>query len=155
MGRLQDSGWKLSDYALDDLRKGKKKWEDLTNNDWYYDITQKSVDVKLGMDITILSYENLVDVIVLIAGDSDFVPAAKQARIKGVGFILNPLRNNISPDLAEHIDGIQSFNIGVGLAEVLKVEPDGNPDWWREYQAKVLERREKRKQKPRRKKSRQ
>lgn len=155
MGRLQDSGWKLSDYALDDLRKGKKKWEDLTNNDWYYDITQKSVDVKLGMDITILSYENLVDVIVLIAGDSDFVPAAKQARIKGVDFILNPLRNNISPDLAEHIDGIQSFNIGVGLAEVLKVEPDGNPDWWREYQAKVLERREKRKQKPRRKKSRQ
>lgn len=155
MGRLQDSGWKLNENTLIALRKGTKKWEDLTNNDWYYDITQKSVDVKLGMDITILSYEKLVDVIILIAGDSDFVPAAKQARIKGVDFILNPLKNNISPDLAEHIDGIQSFSIGVGLADVLKVEPDGNPDWWREYQAKVLARKEKRNQKPRRKKSRQ
>lgn len=155
MGRLQDSGWKLTDNALDNLRKGVKKWEDLTNKDWYYDIKQKTIDVKLGMDITILSYEKLVDVIVLIAGDSDFVPAAKQARIRGVDFILNPLKNNISPDLAEHIDGIQSFSIGVGLAELLKVEPDGNPDWWREYQARVLARKEKRNQKPRRKKSRQ
>jgi len=72
-----------------------------------------------------------------------------------VDFILNPLKNNISPDLAEHIDGIQSFSIGVGLAEVLKVEPDGDPDWWREYKAKVLARKERRNQNPRRKKSRQ
>ncbi|ENZ7444457.1 TPA: NYN domain-containing protein, partial [Escherichia coli] len=28
------------------------------------------------MDITTLAYEKLVDVIVLVAGDSDFVPAA-------------------------------------------------------------------------------
>ena len=70
-------------------------------------------------------------------------------------FILNPLKQEISHDLAEHIDGIQSFSIGVGLAEVLKVEPDGNPDWWIEHKAKVSARKEKRNQKPRRKKSRQ
>lgn len=155
MGRLQSTDWRLNEQTLKALRQGKKKWEDLTNDDWYYEITQKSVDVKLGMDITILSYEKLVDVIVLIAGDSDFVPAAKQARIKGVDFILNPLKQEISHDLAEHIDGIQSFSIGVGLAEVLKVEPDGNPDWWIEHKAKVSARKEKRNQKPRRKKSRQ
>ncbi|WP_250394640.1 NYN domain-containing protein [Escherichia coli] len=40
------------------------------------------------MDITTLAYEKLVDVIVLVAGDSDFVPAAKHARIKGIDFIL-------------------------------------------------------------------
>ena len=155
MGRLQSTDWRLNEQTLKALRQGKKKWEDLTNDDWYYEITQKSVDVKLGMDITILSYEKLVDVIVLIAGDSDFVPAAKQARIKGVDFILNPLKQEISHDLAEHIDGIQSFSIGVGLAEVLKVEPDGNPDWWIEHKAKVSARKEKKNQKPRRKKSRQ
>ena len=56
--------------------------EDLTNDDWYYEITQKSVDVKLGMDITISLMKKLVDVIVLIAGDwTSFLP--KQARIKG------------------------------------------------------------------------
>ncbi|EIO86113.1 NYN domain-containing protein [Escherichia coli] len=32
------------------------------------------------MDITTLAYEKLVDVIVLVAGDSDFVPAAKLNR---------------------------------------------------------------------------
>ncbi|MFK5041797.1 NYN domain-containing protein, partial [Glaesserella parasuis] len=134
MGKLQSTDWKLNDNTLKDLRNGRRKWEDLTNADWYYEVNQKGVDVKLGMDITILSYEKLVDVIVLIAGDSDFVPAAKQARIKGVDFILNPLKQDISEELSEHIDGIQSFSIGVGLAEILKCTPDNNPAWWQEYQ---------------------
>ena len=137
MGRLQSTDWKLNENTLKALRNGKKKWEELTNDDWYYEIQQKSVDVKLGMDITILSYEKLVDVIVLVAGDSDFVPAAKQARIKGVDFILNPLKQEISPELAEHIDGIQSFSIGVGLAEILHCTPDGEPEWWKQYQEKI------------------
>lgn len=147
MGRLQSTDWRLNEHTLKALRQGKKKWEELTNDDWYYEITQKSVDVKLGMDITILSYEKLVDVIVLIAGDSDFVPAAKQARIKGVDFILNPLKQEISHDLAEHIDGIQSFSIGVGLAEILKCNPEGNPQWWQDYQVKAAANKEKRKAK--------
>lgn len=145
MGHLKSTDWKLNDNTLKELRKGTKKWEDLTNDDWYYEVTQKLVDVKLGMDITILSYEKLVDVIVLIAGDSDFVPAAKQARIKGVDFILNPLKQQISPELSEHIDGIQSFSIGVGLAEILHCSPYGNPDWWQEYQRKISSKRAKKK----------
>ena len=157
MGRLQSTDWRLNEHTLKALRQGNKKWEELTNDDWYYEITQKSVDVKLGMDITILSYEKLVDVIVLIAGDSDFVPAAKQARIKGVDFILNPLKQEISPDLAEHIDGIQSFSIGVGLAEILKCDPDNNPDWWEEYKNKIAskEMRKQNKAKSRKKKKQQ
>ena len=152
-----DSPPRLNEHTLKALRQGNKKWEELTNDDWYYEITQKSVDVKLGMDITILSYEKLVDVIVLIAGDSDFVPAAKQARIKGVDFILNPLKQEISPDLAEHIDGIQSFSIGVGLAEILKCDPDNNPNWWEEYKNKIAskEMRKQNKAKSRKKKKQQ
>lgn len=153
MGTLQSTDWKLNDNTLKELRNGKKKWEDLTNADWYYEVNQKGVDVKLGMDITILSYEKLVDVIVLIAGDSDFVPAAKQARIKGVDFILNPLKQEISEELAEHIDGIQSFSIGVGLAEVLKCMPDNNPQWWQEYQAKIEAKRNSKKAERRTKKT--
>ena len=133
MGRIQDGDWQIKTRTLKELRTGKKKWEELTNDDWYYHIEQKSVDVKLGMDITTLAYEKLVDVIVLVAGDSDFVPAAKQARIKGVDFILNPLKQSVSPDLSEHIDGVQSLSIGIAIADILGVEPDGNPDWWLEY----------------------
>ena len=45
----------------------------------------------------------------LIAGDSDFVPAAKFARKEGVDFILDPMMNHIDPSLHEHIDGLMSI----------------------------------------------
>jgi uncharacterized LabA/DUF88 family protein len=47
-------------------------------------------------------------VIILVAGDADFVPAAKLARREGVHFILDPLWQNVSGDLLEHIDGLRS-----------------------------------------------
>ena len=66
--------------------------------------------MKIGMDIASLSYKHQVDQIVLIGGDSDFVPAAKLARREGIDFILDPLGMTISPDapLLEHIDGKRS-----------------------------------------------
>lgn len=73
-------------------------------------IGQKGVDMKLGIDIASLSYKRQVDQIVLIAGDSDFVPAAKLARREGIDFVLDPMEMQISPDslLFEHIDGMRS-----------------------------------------------
>mgnify|MGYP000458357344 CR=1 FL=1 len=44
----------------------------------------------------------------IIYGDSDFVPAAKQARREGIDFILDPMRAAIKSDLYEHIDGIRT-----------------------------------------------
>ena len=44
----------------------------------------------------------------MIAGDSDFVPAAKLARREGIDFILDPMWNKIKDDLFEHIDGLKS-----------------------------------------------
>ena len=52
---------------------------------------------------------------ILVAGDSDFVPAAKLARREGIDFILDPMGNHIHSDLNEHIDGIQ---------QLLKFNPD-------------------------------
>lgn len=131
LGNLVDNKrWQLTTFSLDALMKGTKKWDELTNDDFYYDIKQKQVDIKLGMDITTLAYEKLVDVIVLVAGDSDFVPAAKHARIKGIDFILDPLRQNVTPSLSVHIDGVQSYSLISGLADALHVEPDPAPDWW-------------------------
>lgn len=64
--------------------------------------------MKIGLDIASLSYKKLVKQIVLIAGDSDFTPAAKLARREGIDFILDPMWNPINPDLHEHIDGLMS-----------------------------------------------
>jgi uncharacterized LabA/DUF88 family protein len=70
------------------------------------DIKQKGVDMKIGVDIASLAYKKQVDRIILIAGDSDFVPASKLARREGIDFILDPMWNHINPDLFEHIDGL-------------------------------------------------
>ena len=62
--------------------------------------------MKIGIDIASLAFKKQVERIVLIAGDSDFVPAAKLARREGIDFILDPLHSPIKPDLFEHIDGL-------------------------------------------------
>ena len=49
-----------------------------------------------------------LDQIVLVAGDADFIPAAKLARREGIDFILDPMWQGIASDLHEHIDGLQS-----------------------------------------------
>ncbi|WP_237386702.1 NYN domain-containing protein [Xenorhabdus sp. Sc-CR9] len=145
MGTLVDNKkWQLNDHTLKDLLSGKRKWDDLTNDDFHYDIKQKAVDIKLGMDITMLAYEKLVDVIVLVAGDSDFVPAAKHARTKGIDFILDPLRQEVSPSLSEHIDGIQSYNLISAIADTLQVMPNPEPEWWEKKEASRIRRRKER-----------
>ncbi len=71
-------------------------------------LKQKGVDMRIGVDIASLALKKHVNTIVLVAGDSDFVPAAKLARREGVDFILDPLWQKINADLFEHIDGLQS-----------------------------------------------
>lgn len=79
---------------------------ELKKNDFTLNIQQKGVDMKIGLDIASIAYKKQVDQIILIAGDSDFVPAAKHARREGIDFILDPMWHTIKPSLNEHIDGL-------------------------------------------------
>jgi uncharacterized LabA/DUF88 family protein len=110
LGRLDENNadWQLKPGVLRDLLKKQRSFENLTDSDFIYYARQKIVDTKIGLDIALLSEKRLVDRIVLIAGDSDFVPAAKHARREGIDFILDPMWNPIAPDLHEHIDGLRS-----------------------------------------------
>ena len=72
-------------------------------------VQQKGVDMKIGIDISSLSFKKQVDRIVLISGDSDFVPAAKQARREGIDFMLDSMRQKVKDDLFEHIDGMRTY----------------------------------------------
>ncbi|GAG04037.1 unnamed protein product [marine sediment metagenome] len=45
---------------------------------------QKGVDVQFALDLSNLSNENKIDRAIIVAGDSDFVPAIKDANEKGV-----------------------------------------------------------------------
>lgn len=69
---------------------------------------QKDVDMRIGIDISSLALKHQVRQIILMAGDADFVPAAKLARREGVDFVLDPMWSSIPKGLMEHIDGVRS-----------------------------------------------
>lgn len=83
-------------------------WLGLNGGSIALGLKQKGVDMRIGVDIASLALKKHVDTIVLVAGDSDFVPAAKLARREGIDFILDPLWQKVNADLFEHIDGLQS-----------------------------------------------
>ena len=100
--------WVLRGEAQDALLSGHRGVGDLTDDDFALAIRQKGVDMRIGLDIASLTLKRQVDTIVLVAGDADFVSAAKLARREGVRFVLDPLWQNVPPDLNEHIDGLTS-----------------------------------------------
>lgn len=111
LGKLKinyHSPWKIHPKVLESILNQKKRLEDLIDGDFQLDIQQKGVDMEIGLDIASLSQKRLVDKIILVAGDSDFVPAAKFARNEGIDFVLDPMWNYIHDDLFEHIDGLSS-----------------------------------------------
>ncbi|MEQ6168102.1 NYN domain-containing protein [Ekhidna sp. MALMAid0563] len=107
LGFLKNSSkeWSIRSKYTKKLLSGQIKISELKQDDLEYPLQQKAVDMKLGLDIATLAFKDLVSQIILIAGDSDFVPAAKFARREGVDFILDPMLNPIDPTLHEHIDG--------------------------------------------------
>lgn len=109
LGHLSEwGGWIIKPESTKDLLSGALKVADLKDSDLRYEVRQKAVDMKIGLDVASLSYKRLVDQIVLIAGDADFVPAAKLARREGIDFILDPMWKPIPATLFEHIDGLHS-----------------------------------------------
>jgi len=109
LGHLLDtSAWRIKAVPLSMLLKKQKSIEDLTDNDFELDISQKGVDMRLGLDVAALSYKKLVDQIILIVGDSDFVPAAKLARREGIDVVLDPLGQSVHGHLHEHTDGVRT-----------------------------------------------
>ena len=109
LGHLsEDAEWKLKEGRLKLLLAGSLQFQDLTDDDFTYEARQKGVDMRIGTDIATLAYKRNVDQIVLVAGDSDFVPAAKLARREGLDFVLDPMWKEIHPSLNEHIDGLRS-----------------------------------------------
>lgn len=108
LGSLSENNieYTLKYDTLKKLLNGTKLIKDLEPSDMELNIEQKGVDMRIGVDISSLSFKKSVEQIILISGDSDFVPAAKQARREGIDFLLAPMGAIIKKDLFEHIDGL-------------------------------------------------
>ena len=65
--------------------------------------------MRIGLDVASFAQQRLVNQIVLIAGDSDFLPVVKMARRSGLDVLLDPMKQFPKRNMQEHIDGIESY----------------------------------------------
>jgi uncharacterized LabA/DUF88 family protein len=101
LGELVFEGWEVSPKKLAQAsgESVQIKAEDLKPK-----ISQKGVDMRIGMDIAALTLKKQVQTIVLVTGDSDFIPAMKFARREGAQLFLCPLGQKVKPAMREHCD---------------------------------------------------
>ncbi|MDE2887314.1 MAG: NYN domain-containing protein [Gemmatimonadota bacterium] len=104
-GRLIHRGWTLRRKALARLEDDSQ--HTVGASDIEPNITQKGVDMMIGIDMTSLALKRLVSTVVIASGDSDLVPAMKLARTEGLRVYLAIFqKSRISRDLRIHNDDI-------------------------------------------------
>jgi uncharacterized LabA/DUF88 family protein len=80
-GEISFNGWALTRNAAEDIFKNPRNVKD---SDLSPNLGQKQVDMKIGLDIAWLSSKRIVERLIIVAGDSDLVPAMKFARREGL-----------------------------------------------------------------------
>ncbi len=77
----------------------------LTDADFQAKWEQKGVDLRIGLDIVTMTESRAADLIVLLTGDTDLIPAMKLARGRGLQLAGLDLPNRkIIPELKPHLD---------------------------------------------------
>ena len=110
LGEVVHRGWQVPAGLL----PGKQDSVTLTHKDLNPNIQQKGVDMRIGLDIASLTLKRHVDLIVLVTGDSDFVPAMKFARREGAQLYLVTLGQSVREDMIEHADLILTVDLPAG-----------------------------------------
>lgn len=104
-GELSFDGWKIRPFATKEIVKTGRA---LQESDFAPDVKQKRVDMKIGLDVAWLASKGIVERIILVTGDSDFVPAMKFARREGVQVVLVTMGHKyIKQDLLIHADEVR------------------------------------------------
>ncbi len=104
--RLSPYHWKLKPRSISALKQQPRA---LADNDFALDIGQKGVDLRIGLDMARLALRETVHAVVVVTGDSDFVPAFRFVRREGVKVILDTLgHKNVRPILKQHADFVLS-----------------------------------------------
>lgn len=100
-GEVVVHGWKLGSRAFQNMVKSPRA---PTAKDMVPHLEQKGVDLRIGLDIARLALRERVDIIVVVTGDSDLVPAFKFARREGVRVFLDHLGHGVRRELKAHAD---------------------------------------------------
>lgn len=100
----RNNDWILSAEKFKSLLSGKIAVTELREEDIRPQIEQKAVDMKIGLDIALIALKRLADLLIIISGDADIVPALKLARREGMQVGLDSLGCPVQPELEEHVD---------------------------------------------------
>jgi uncharacterized LabA/DUF88 family protein len=110
-GTLHHRGWAVTSAAIQRISNALRTVppipanQQITANDLKPQLNQKGVDMRIGLDIASLALKKLVHSIILVTGDSDFIPAMKLARKEGLRVYLAPMgRVSIMRELKAHAD---------------------------------------------------
>ena len=85
LGVVSVNGWMVGERAFNDMIQQPRQIEE---RDLVPNIGQKGVDLRIALDISRLALRSIVDTMVVVTGDSDFVPAFKFARREGLRIYL-------------------------------------------------------------------
>jgi uncharacterized LabA/DUF88 family protein len=107
LGETDTTGWRVGDTAF---RHIMRKPRLLRASDLVPVITQKGVDLRIGLDMARLALTRSVEAIVAVTGDSDLIPAFKFVRREGVRVFLCHMGHRIKRDLAAHADRTVKFD---------------------------------------------
>lgn len=110
-GRLAFRGWKPTKKGWEKFEKG----QSLIASDFKADFVQKAVDMKIGLDIAWISTKKIVDEIILVTADNDFVPAMKFARKEGLHVAIVNIQD-LTSEMRQHADKV----IDMDIAAILK-----------------------------------
>jgi uncharacterized LabA/DUF88 family protein len=106
IGELSFDGWIIKKRAAEEITKTGRT---LQPDDFAPDLKQKRVDMKIGLDAAWLASKGIVERIVLVTADSDFVPAMKFGRREGVQVILVTMgHRQVKHDLLIHADEVRA-----------------------------------------------
>jgi len=106
MGKLVFRGWQVRRELLQQEESEQTDSVRVTSEDLSPIIHQRGVDIKLGLDIAMLTFKRLVQAIVLVTADSDFAPAMRFARRDGMHVFLAPLGHILTEEMLENSDMI-------------------------------------------------
>jgi uncharacterized LabA/DUF88 family protein len=100
-GVLKFRGWERTEASI---RAGTAP-ADLTDRDFRAKWEQKGVDLRIGLDIVTMTESRGAELIILMTGDTDLIPAMKLARGRGLQMAGVDLPNRrIIPELKPHLD---------------------------------------------------
>lgn len=104
-GVLTAAGWKLKYTSQKALAKSTRT---CTVNDFVPDWAQKRVDMNIGLDVAWLASKGIIDRIILVSADTDFIPAMEFARREGVQVVIVPMDSStLSKSLRANADEVR------------------------------------------------